>query len=424
MTRAEAIESNSDQAASADKTPEKATSPLEIKLIEDTNIALELPIPEKNDYWALSGMTPKKQKKRRLFTFLKGQELTEEDLSRLKELAERAPGRAKVRIQELLKGNADNANLKMLFSLCSYRMVLNSSNRKGALEGLKNATKDSVSALLDDGISLYNCQKFFEIYFEYLNRLKRFQISTFKSLGETRRQQEMRKSLEVAIKMCDSLLDEKKRVIKVLNQIRGRFKSSSLSIPWEFAHIKLAGRKVEQNDHRFICGPAEARQLIVYVTAMLDLFARVPILKPLVDALLQLIPESAPDLYLRKASVQARRAFTQLDLLLKEGDSDRLRSFGTQIYKSSVENLKRVAGHHVKQSFEADPYFNICRVTIMTFGLHKAEDQNEMLLTSMKSIKQLIKLDMSKLKVFTPAAAKMENKLSVLLVESGISPPP
>ncbi len=418
MTETDAVNSKAGEAAPQDITPEKATSPLEIKLIEDTKIALELPIPEKNDYWNLSIIDKTKKGKRRLLPFLKKQELTEEDLSQLRDTANRAPGRAKVKIQDLLKTNAGNADLMMLFALCSYRMVLNTSNRKGALEGLKSATKEAANALLADGISLYNCEKFFDIYFEYLNRLKRFQISTFKSLGETIRQQDLKKNLEIAIRMCDNLIEEKNRVIKVLNQIKGKFKSSSFSIPWEFSQIKLAGKKVEQSDYRFVCGPAEARQLVVYVMAMLDVFARVPILTSLVDALLQLIPEGAHDLYLRKASIQSRRAFTQLELLLKEGDRDRIRTFGKQVYKTTCDNLQQIANHHVKQGFEADPYFNLCRITIMTFGLYKAEDQNEMLLKSVQSIKRLGKLDMTKEKVFAQTATKFETKLSSLMVES------
>lgn len=405
--------------SSKSKNPEKSASPTEIKLLEDCKLAMELPLPDKNEYWVLIADKKGQKSKRRLLSFLKSKELTEEDLSQAREMVDRAPGRAKVHIQELLKDNTGNADLMMLFAICSYRMVLNTSNRKGALEGFKVAVKESAKSLLSDGISLYNCEKFLEIYFEYLNRLKRFQVATYRALGDTARQREMQEELEVSIKMVDCLFDEKKRVSKVLNQIKGRFKSSSYTLPWEFNDIKLAGKKVEQNDYRTMCGPAESKQLLVYIMAMLDIFARIPILTPLVDSLLELVPEGSSELYLRKAAVQSRRAFTQLDLVVKEGNMDRLRALGKKIFETSAGNLGQIENQHVKQGFEADPYLNVGRIAILTFGQFQADEQKEMLITALKAIKKLEKLDMSKNRAYSQLAAKMEFKISSLMVESG-----
>ncbi|MCG8334145.1 MAG: hypothetical protein MJE63_06485 [Proteobacteria bacterium] len=419
MSDTETTEEKTDKKQPEKQTPEQAASPLEEKLVEDTKIASELPIPDKNEYWVITVAGKSQKKKRKLLPFLKGKELTEEDISQLRDSVDKAPGRAKAQLQEVIKDNPENADLMILFALCSYRNVLNSSNRKGALEGLKKACKDAAIALQKDGISLYNCEKFFDIYFEYLGRLKRFQVATYNKLGETVRQQELKKQLEASIKMCDKLIDEKTRISKVFNQIKGRFKSSSYNLPWEFADIKLAGAKVEQGEYRHQCGPAESRQLVVYILAILDVFARIPILTSLVDTILQQIPEGSPDLYLRKASVQATRAFTNFELMVREGDTDKVRAYGRQIYKTSSENLQQLANQHVKQSFEADPYFNLSRVTIMTFGLYNAEEQNDMLRTALKAIKRLLKLDMSKTRVFTQTALKMEFKLTSLMAETG-----
>lgn len=55
----------------------------------------------------------------------------------------------------------------------------------------------------------------------------------------------------------------------------------------------------------------------------------------------------------------------------------------------------------------------------MTFGLYNAEEQNDMLRTALKAIKRLIKLDMSKTKVYTQTASKLEFKLASLMAETG-----
>lgn len=411
MTKTEPIDSGSGDAQQKDTTPQQATSPLEISLLEDAKIAMELPIPEKNDFWILEKGGSKKYS-RGIFSFLKRKELSEEDFSKLRDSAENAPGRAKVKIQDLLKQNPANTDLMMLYAISSFRMTLNSSNRKGVLEGLKTATRDAAGALLADGISPYNCEVFTNIYFGYLARLKRFQASTFKGLTETVRQQETKRKLETAIKLNDLLLEEKNRTVKVLNQIRGRFKSSNYNAPWEFAQIKLAGNKVEQNEPKYLCGPVEARKLIIYVMAMLDIFARIPLLKQLQEEILKLIPEGTSELYLRKAAVQSRRAFTQLNLLIKEGDRDQMRAFGRQVYKSVLEHVRHVESYRVSQSFEAEPYYNLGKVALMTFGLYRAEEQNEILTTTIESIKRLDKLDMTESKEFAQVAEKLLSKLT------------
>lgn len=403
--------------ASKEVPKAKTSSAADVQLLEDLKQSYELPIPSKDAYWQLHGQDDSSKFKKSLLSIFKKKELTDEELSLLRQEAESAPGRARVKIQMLSKKYESSSSLKMLSAICGYRMIKNSSNRRGVVEGLRNATRESAIGLLDDGISLYNCENFFNIYFEYLTKFKRFQITTYQKLREKGGYQSSKKMIATAIKTCDSLLEEKTRALKVLNHIKGKFKSSSFVIPWTFNDIQKAGKKVEQNEFRAVCGPAEAREVLVYTLGLADIFARIPILFPLIDSVLKLIPETTTSFCLRKSAIQTTRAFTQLTIAVRESDFERMRTLGKQIFKTANDDLVRIRDQAIKQGFEADPYFNLSRVAVLTFGVFEPKEQKVVLLTAMKAMNRVVKLDMTKNHVYTDSALTMVKKLDGFLTE-------
>jgi len=416
MTETEAAAKKSTPAkAPANKTGAKKDAGPDSKLRDDLEIAMGLPVPSRNDFWHLEPGAATRRGKKGVLSFLKRKEISEEELSSLRQESESAPGRARVKIQMLTKKYAATSALLMLSALCSYRMIKNSSNRKGVLDGLKSASKESAFALLSDGISLYNIETFFSIYFEYLTKLKRFQVGVFKTVSEGLGSHDHKEQLSAALKVVGRLLDEKDRAFSILGRVKGKFKSSSYVLPWYFNDIQLAAKKVEDGDPKFTCGPAVARETLVYTLALADIYARVPVLFPLVDAILKLIPESNTGLFLRKTTIQTTRSFTQLEVAVQEGDTDRMRTVGKQIFKTASESVHRINNQPIRQSYEADPYFHLSRVAILTFGSYDPQDQKTILLASLQAMKKVVKLDMSKENVYTESASTMVKKLSDLM---------
>jgi len=404
-------------AAQGQKSPAgKSGGQSDARLLEDIKMAQNLPLPGKDAFWQIDEGRAQRGRKSLLGIFKK-KDLTEEELSTLRQEAETAPGRARVKIQMLSKKYAKNNALTMLSALCTYRLVLSTSNRKNKLEGMRMATKDAASVLINDGISLYNCENFFHIYFDYLSKIKRLQLATFKTLREGTSHRDSRNDLTAALKTCEGLLDEKARVGKVLNQVKGKFKSSSYTVPWGFLDIQAAGKKMEENDFKAICGPAEARQTLVYTLALADLFARIPILYPLVDSIMQMVPESTDALLLRKSSVLLTRSFTQLNIAIHEGNESRKQAMGRQIFADCNKNLNRISNQPIRQSFEADPYFYLSRVAILTFGSYEAQEQKDMLQNSLKAMQQVAKLDVTKAHIYTESAQDLVRKITNLMAE-------
>ena len=417
MTDSEAANVKSTaQEKTAAKPGQKSGQADDSKLREDLEIAMSLPLPSQNSFWHIEpGTGGFKKNKKGVLGFLRRKTLSEEELSALRQESENAPGRARVKIQMLSKKYASSSALMMLSALCTYRMIRNSTNRRGVLDGLKSASKESALAMLGDGVSLYNVENFFNIYFEYLSKLKRFQVNTFKTVSESMGMQAAKEKLSNAIKVCGRLADEKDRAYMILGRVKGKFKSSSYTLPWLFADIQLAAKKVEQGEYKVVCGPAEARETLVYTLALADIFARIPLAYPLVDSLLKLIPETNPSLFLRKTSVMTTHSFTQLEVAAQEGDIERMRTIGMHIYKTASESIHRINNQPIKQSFEADPYFHLSRLAVLTFGAFEPPEQKTIISSSLKAMKKVVKLDMSKNHAYTESASTMVNKLSDLM---------
>jgi hypothetical protein len=401
-------------------TPEsKPDAQTNARLQEDIDIALKLPLPEAEEFWRLEEGLPREIQKG-IFSVFKKKEPSYEELNDLRNETEQTPGIAMVKIQALRKKHSDNPSLIMLNAICTTQMVMSSSNRKEVLESMKTATKNAAYVLINDGISLFNCQAFFEIYFNYLAKIKRFQATTYKRVREDFSNKTSRKNLIKAFKICENLLKEKDRVVKLLAQIKRHFKSSGFTSFWRFFDIQSAGKKVEARDFKAICGPAEAKDLFMYALALTDLFTRVPILNPLVGSIVKLIPGSDISFILRKKSLLVSQAFSQINIAILEENIEQKRSLGRFIYSSVKDDLHRLSKLPIKQDFEAQPYFFLSRVILLTFGSYNADEQEEMLLVSITAMKQAAKLDMSKNHQYKTASHKVMKKLSSLMPKQSV----
>lgn len=397
-----------------DSGKDHKTSRADERLQAEIKLSLQLPRPESDPYWILTQRALVKEQKGFLGIFKK-KDITEEQLVSLRKQVENSPGQGKIKIQNYLKKFPDNNTLKILDALCAHRMIMNSADRKNVVETLKTSTKDAAEVLINNGISLFNIETFFQIYFEYLYRIKRFQVTTYNTVKAGVSYKSAIKGLAISIKVCDVLLGEKNRCVTVLNQIRGRFKSSEYIAPWDLQDIKKAARLVESKKITAISGPAKAGDLLLYSLAFTDLFARIPIMNPLVKTILKLIPEYDPALVLKKKSIVTVQLFKKLNLAIQEENIDQKRKLGRLIFKETSRDIEMIASQPITSNHQAEPYFSMSRVTLQTFGSYNAEQQQEMLQASMNAMKQVIKLDQSKNHVYKHATQKVLKKLALFM---------
>ena len=287
------------------------------------------------------------------------------------------------------------------------------------MRGLKIAAKEAAISVISNGISVYNCENFFKIYFTFLDRLKRFQLKNLEVVKMDPRLESYKNPLMHAIQTVDQLSGEKNRVFNVLNHLKKKLKSSQYIVIFDFARIKAAIRHIESGNSREKVLTGTAAEIIAYIYALAVLFSRTPALWSLVDQILNLFPDSARNLLIRRISINSVRNFTKFKLAAIESDRENMSRLGKLILKENMLGVQKLEGQSLYQSYETDPFFNIAFVAELSVGLYKDKDHRKILDTAISAIGSLIKRDMSKNHIFTESATNHSHKLVGLRDGSG-----
>lgn len=410
----------SDQPAAGDTAaPEKKAktsssfevSPELLKKIKDSQ---EIPIPGKDEFWHLEGLTSPLKSQKKILGIFKKKSLSPEELKDLRKTALISPGNTRTKIQKLKKQYPNNSILYMLSAICTHGMLLNSSNQKEVLRGLKLATKEAAISLVSNGISVYNCDNFFKIYFSYIDRFKRSQIKVFEQVKLDPRLESHKSNLMNAMQTVDQLSAEKSKVFNVVNHMKKKLKSSQYNIIFDQSRVKEAARHIENGNTKERVLIGSAAEIIAYFYALTMAFSRTPILWNLTDELLKLFSDSARTLLIRKISISSIRNFQKFKLAAIDMDREAMAKIGKFILKDNMLGVQKLEGQSLYQSYETDPFFNIAFVAEMSVGLYKEDDHRKILDTAISAIDSLIKRDMSKNHIFTEPATNHSHKLQAL----------
>ncbi|MBU2645496.1 hypothetical protein KKI24_12385 [bacterium] len=403
------------------KTKQVSTFEVSPETIKKIKEALTTPIPGKDEFWLIEPIvTPDKSGKKILGIFKK-KSISPEELKDLRKTSIQSPGNTRAKIQKLKKQYPNNAMLYMLSAICTHGMLMNSSNQREVLRGLKLATKEAAISVISNGISVYNCENFFRIYFTFLDRLKRFQLKNLETVKMDPRLESYKNQLMHAIQTVDQLSSEKNRVFNVLNHLKKKLKSSQYIVTFDFTRIREAIRHIENGNAKERVLTGTAAEIIAYIYALTVSFARTPALWSLVDEILKLFPDAARNLLIRKISISSVRNFMKFKLAAIESDRDNMAKLGKLILKENMLGVQKLEGQSLYQSYETDPFFNIAFIAELSVGLYKDDDHRKIIDTAISAIGSLIKRDMSKNHVFTESATNHSHKL-VGLRDGGASP--
>jgi len=394
--------------------PDKGSSfGISAETLEKIKVAQLIPIPEIDDYWHIEPVTNSSKQKKVLGIFKK-KDITIDELNDLRKSAIQSPGNTRTRIQKLKCQYPNNSMLYMLSAVCTHGMLLNSSNQKEVVRGLKIATKEAAIALTSDGISVYNCDHFFKIYFSLLDRIKRTQVKNYEAIIQDPRLATHKQGMTNAMRMSDQLLTEKPKVFNVLNHLKKKLKSSQYSYIFSFVNIKEAIRHIESGNPKEKCGVGTASEIIAYSYALIVAFSRTPILNKLVKISVNLFPDSNRILLLRKISIKSVQNFNRFKIASIQGNRNDMATIGKQILQENLVGVQKLEGQSLYQSYETDPYFNIAYIAEMTYGLYKPDNYNKILEKALSAVETVIKGDMSKNHAYTDAANNHTHKLNAL----------
>jgi hypothetical protein len=372
-----------------------------------------LPLPRGDEFWHIEKVASTTSDKKFLGIF-KRKTLSADEVKDLRKCAVRSPGNTRTRINKLKKQYPDNPVLYMLSAICTNGMLLNSSNQNEVFRGLKTSAKEAAMALVSNGVSVYNCENFFRIYFTMLDRFKRQQIKTYERVTQDPRLEKYKQELIITMQLSDQLISDKPRIFNVLNHLKKKLKSSFYAAAFSFKMISDATKYIELGKPKEKMAMGTASEIIAYAYALCVAFARVPFLTTLVDEILELLPDSNKALLLRKISIRSVRNFAYFRLATTEGEREIMAKIGKQIFKDNLTGVQKLEGQSLYQSYETDPFFNMAFIAEMSVGLYKKDDHDKIIDTAIRAVESVVKRDMSKNHIFTETASNHTHKLNLL----------
>ena len=397
----------------SDKANGASSFSVDPELLKRIKEGLGLPLPSREEYWQIEKMTGNNEDKKFLGIFKK-RSLSQEEIKDLRKSAVQSPGNTRTRINKLKKQFPNHPVLLMLSAICTQGMLLNSSNQKEVFRGLKSSTKEAAMSLVSNGISVYNCENFFRIYFTMLDRFKRHQVRLYETVASDHRMENHKQELVIAMRVVDQLASDKSRIFNVLNHLKKKLKSSLYAASFSFSMIRDAAKYIEMGKPKEKMPLGTANEIIAFSYALCVAFARIPVLTTLVDEILEFLPDSHKPLLLRKISIRSVINFSSFKVATIEGDREMMAKLGKQIFKDNFTGVQKLDSQSLYQSYETDPFFNLAFVAELTIGLYKADDYLKIVETALNAVENVIKRDMSKNHIFTDLANNHTHKLTLL----------
>lgn len=394
------------------------SQPIDPELIEDVKKATSIMASHKDKFWKLKSIDSAIKKKKKFLGIFKKRNLNEDEYKELQKAVAQSPGNTRVKLKKLLKKHPDEGSLLMLSALATFGMVLNSSNKEIAFDGYKTATREAATALLWDQISLHNIEMFFKIYFAYLERFKRFQVAVYERMMKEPRMEDHKREFLNAIQIAEQLYSDKESIQKIINNLKQRMKSSMYHKNIEFRLIKDAAHHIVNGTKSEKNRMGTASETIAYVQAIASSFARIPVLSPVVDKLLSILPETNKIFLLRKISVNSTRNFVKYRMAAAEGEQEVMSKIGKTILKESTFGIAKQEGSSLNQPYETDPFFNLAYLADLSHGLYSDSEHQLIVDSAIEAMNTVIAHDMSKNHIFTEMATQLSHKLGVLRASS------
>ncbi len=376
--------------------------------------AIAIPVSGVSDYWHIEDLGQGGKSDGVLAKFLKKKDLGVDGINDLKKEAIQSPGNTRTKVLKLKKLYPYNSELYMLSAICTNGMLMNSSNRDEVLRGLKFAVREAATCLLNDGISLYNCESFFKIYFVMLDRFKRAQAKAQGMISEDPKLVGLKNQLLSAMKSIDFMLAEKSKVINVINHLKKKLKSSNYIAHFSPADIQDAANKIEKGKPKDPCKFGPATEMMSYVYALSLTFAHTPLLTKVVDKILMLFPDKNVSLLARKISINSVRRFGAFKLALAEKNRDEMTKVARIILKENMLGYTKMSGQALYHAYEADLFLNLAYVVELTPGFFPGPEYVQVADKAIEAMQALMEKDMSKGHAFTESAKVHLRRLNQL----------
>lgn len=256
---------------------------------------------------------------------------------------------------------------------------------------LQKAIEEMVRAFYQGGISVFNINWFMKIYVEYLTVYKGRLTYEYNGIAKRQNSELTTLANKIRLKQMEilellNIKDKLGAITKLSRRLNGTTYLSDSFMPME---IKKATQAVHKGELSKIINEDRMSGKIIYVLmTLLFLMAKIPLLQPVLESLLDVIPDDCRSILLRKKMVYTIVKMTQYELAIASGDKNKARSTANQLYKYCLETIhQHLKGTIINEQCEVDPYLKIIWLVKTADGLFERSNYRKLVKEAIEYIK-------------------------------------
>ncbi|MBU2648452.1 hypothetical protein KKI24_27345 [bacterium] len=266
-------------------------------------------------------------------------------------------------ISKNLKTFPDWADLHALKAIQQFSDLAQSGNTEDKLDTLVDPFVRITKALYNEGLSIFNTNWFITIYLKYLEVIRERLLREYE-FSKNHAQPEVRASAErLHLKLLKiPRLLQIKNSLGSMTTLNAKLKDSSiLSESITLAEFRMACQAIAaKNPSKLISDGKPANSIIFVMLTLNSLFARIPVLRELVNRNINHMPDLNRDLILQKQAIINIGNISDFLMAVALGKRDSAKEIANKIYSQSVRNVEYYLENSIlKQPHEVDPFFKV-----------------------------------------------------------------
>jgi len=275
--------------------------------------------------------------------------------------------KARETINKRLKQFPYMADLRALKAIQTFNDLSQSGVSQNKMDALREPLVTMAKALYNDGVSIFNTNWFMTIYLKYLEIIRE-RLSREYNFGTQHADPNVRKAAErLYLKLLKvPRLMQIRTNLTSLTQISLKLKGSAFVTESISPHeLKMACQAIAGKNETKVISSGKPANSIVFVTFVLNsLFARVPIMRELVNKNMKSIPDVNRDLILQKQMILSNGRVNDFQLAMAVGNKQLAKELAEKLYNQSVRNVNfYLENAMLAQQYEVDPFLKASWIT-------------------------------------------------------------
>lgn len=303
-----------------------------------------------------------------------------------------------------------------------YLDLLQSGISTNKMDALYDPLKLITKGLYNEGVSIFNANWFMTIYLKYLELMKE-RLSKEYDHGLHHANAEVRKSAErlyMKILKISRMMQVKNQLVSLKSLNKKLTGNAILTEVISLHELKMSCQAVAAKNPNKTLYTGKTANSVLYVTLVLNsLFARIPILKDMVNHTLKAIPDLNRDLILQKQMIINNGYVNDYLLAMASGNQEHAKIVSDNLYRQCRKNIEYYLENAIlTQPHEVDLFNRAAWIAKESRVINSDEVNKKRLKQSYEYMNTLIG-DRCQHKGALDKASSYQNEIRLILVDQG-----